>query len=147
MGAWAGFACGIVLLLGTGSSVVKMLLIPRNLGSLISGAISRLVLSTYRLITARIADLDEAGWVFERTPDEAWLHFRGWRVNYELAGYGIAAYLDLPKAMWSGPRRRSGREMAPARPAHREPAAGQKGSPQRDGSAARTIPLSTCANT
>src|ERR1700677_5073593 len=42
-----------------------------------------------------VRHLDEAGWVFDRKPDEAWLHFRGWRVNYELAAYSIAAHLDL----------------------------------------------------
>jgi hypothetical protein len=71
-----------------------------------------------------VRHLDEAGWVFERRPDEAWLHFRGWRVNYEQAVHGIADHLDLPAAMWSGPRsRRDVREQAPVRPPHREPAA------------------------
>ena len=46
-----------------------------------------------------IQHLAEAGWTFERSPDEAWLHFRGWRVNYETAAYGIAAHLDLPPAV------------------------------------------------
>jgi hypothetical protein len=75
------------------------------------------------------ADFDEAvrhvadsGWTFEREPDDAWPHFRGWRVNYEAAVHGIAAHLDLPPALWSGPRTRlrpgAGR---PRRPANREP--------------------------
>ena len=34
--AWLGLAVGIGLLLITGSSVIKMLLIPRNLGSAIT---------------------------------------------------------------------------------------------------------------
>jgi hypothetical protein len=68
-----------------------------------------------------IAHMDKAGWVFERTPDEAWPHFRGWRINYEQAAHGIAAHLDLPMALWSGPRTRLGQVLPPVRPPHREP--------------------------
>ena len=80
-----------------------------------------------------IQHLAEANWTFERSPDEAWLHFRGWRVNYETAAHGIAAHLDLPPALWSGPRARRGQGPGrPRRPAHREPAApgDPAGSPQ-----------------
>jgi hypothetical protein len=70
-----------------------------------------------------VRHMDDAGWVFERKPEEAWPHFRGWRVNYELAAIGIAGFLDLPPALWSGPRARAGQAPAkPERPAHREPA-------------------------
>jgi hypothetical protein len=82
-----------------------------------------------------VQHLADAGWTFERTPDEAWMHFRGWRVNYEAAAHGIAAYLDLPPALWSGPREaRIGQGTGrPSRPAHREPEAPDDpaGSPQR----------------
>jgi hypothetical protein len=82
------------------------------------------------------------------------MHFRGWRINYELAAYGIADRLDLTMSLWSGPRARFGQPVAPARPAHREPG-GQRGDDaQRDAPgtrgtepAVRTIPLSTCGNT
>ncbi len=71
-----------------------------------------------------VQHIAEAGWVFERPPDEAWAHFRGWRVNYEAAAHGIAAHLDLPPALWSGARARFGAAAAmPKRPAHREPRA------------------------
>ncbi len=71
-----------------------------------------------------VQHIADAGWVFERQPDEAWAHFRGWRVNYEAAAHGIAAHLDLPPALWSGPRARLGVAAAmPKRPAHREPRA------------------------
>jgi hypothetical protein len=64
----------------------------------------------------------EAGWAFERQGDEAWPHFRGWRVNYEAAAHGIAAHLDLPPTLWSGPRTRLGQPpRMPQRPPHREP--------------------------
>ncbi len=71
-----------------------------------------------------VRHLVEAGWVFERKPDEAWPHFRGWRVNYELEAQGIAAHLDLVPALWSGPRARLGQIRRPLRPAHREPSQG-----------------------
>jgi hypothetical protein len=71
---------------------------------------------------AAVRRLAEAGWAFERSPDEGWPHFRGWRVNYETAAYGIAAHLDLPPAVWSGSRARLGAVVAmPQRPVNREP--------------------------
>jgi hypothetical protein len=72
-----------------------------------------------------VQHMDQAGWVFERNPEEAWLHFRGWRVNYEQAAEGIAAHLDVVPAMWSGPRSGYGsakQVLMPLRPPHREPA-------------------------
>ncbi|HEY5986693.1 MAG TPA: hypothetical protein VIV12_09990, partial [Streptosporangiaceae bacterium] len=66
--------------------------------------------------------LRQAGWTFERNSDEAWPHFCGWRVNYEGAAYGLARFLDLPPAAWSGPRlRRHAGPLLPVRPPHREP--------------------------
>ena len=55
--AWLGFAVGIGLLLITGSSVIKMLLIPRNLGSAITTVVARSVQWVYRQLTARITDI------------------------------------------------------------------------------------------
>ena len=55
--AWLGFALGMALLLLTGSSVIKTLLIPRNLSSAIGTAVSRSVRAVYRLVTARIDDV------------------------------------------------------------------------------------------
>ena len=71
---------------------------------------------------AAVRHLAEAGWRFERSPDEAWPHFRGWRVNYETAACNIAAHLDLPPAVWSGYRARLGAVAAmPQRPVNRAP--------------------------
>jgi hypothetical protein len=71
---------------------------------------------------AAVRHLTDAGWRFERLPDEAWPHFRGWRVNYEMAACNIAAHLDLPPAVWSGSRARLGAVAAmPQRPVNREP--------------------------
>jgi hypothetical protein len=57
----------------------------------------------------------------ERTPEEAWLHFRGWRVNYESIVYRLAYEIDAPPALWSGPRRRTSTAKPPVRPPNRRP--------------------------
>ena len=66
--------------------------------------------------------LHESGWQTERLAADAWPHFHGWRVNYEAAVYKLAYHLDLPPALWSGPRR-PGRQaaMPPVRPTDRKP--------------------------
>jgi hypothetical protein len=58
----------------------------------------------------------------ERSIDEAWLHFRGWRVNYEDAAYRLAYGIDAVPALWSGRRRVPEPPIAPARPPNRSPA-------------------------
>jgi len=68
-----------------------------------------------------VAVLQRVGWQPERDLDSAWVHYRGWRVNYEHTAYGIAALIDAPPAPWSGPRQIAGRVIPPARPPHREP--------------------------
>jgi hypothetical protein len=60
----------------------------------------------------------DAGWQPEPRPDQAWAHFRGWRINYEAAAYLLANHLDAPPALWSGPRRHPVQPMAPTRPLH-----------------------------
>jgi hypothetical protein len=57
----------------------------------------------------------------ERTPEEAWPDFRGWRVNYESIAYELAARLDAVPAPWTGPRRTGDEAMAPLRPRNRTP--------------------------
>ncbi|MCX5316011.1 hypothetical protein [Streptomyces sp. NBC_00154] len=49
--------------------------------------------------------LTATGFPVERTAEEAWPHFRDWRVNYEATAYKLAAALDAVPARWSGPRR------------------------------------------
>lgn len=46
----------------------------------------------------------QVGFPLERTAEEAWPDFRGWRINYERAAYGLADYLVAVPAPWSGPR-------------------------------------------
>jgi hypothetical protein len=74
-----------------------------------------------------VAGLRQVGWKVERDEGEAWNHFRGWRVNYESAAYGLALHLDAPPALWSGRRRKDRHEeMRPERPPHRAPLQGEK---------------------
>jgi hypothetical protein len=80
-----------------------------------------------------VRQLRAVGWTFERDPDEAWKHFRGWRVNYEPAAYALALHLDAPPALWSGLRRRGrGELIRPERPTHRAPAEDERTKLLRD---------------
>ncbi|HET6794927.1 MAG TPA: hypothetical protein VFH45_10810 [Acidimicrobiales bacterium] len=62
----------------------------------------------------------EAGWRPERTPEEAWAHFRGWRVNYEEIAYRLAELTAAVPAPWSG-HRHGLRPVALVRPLDRTP--------------------------
>ena len=55
-----------------------------------------------------LARLEGVGFNAERTPDDAWRHFQGWRVNYESIAYRLAYATDAVPARWSGPRRFEG---------------------------------------
>lgn len=71
---------------------------------------------------AGLARLEEVGFPMERTPEEAWPHFRGWRVNYESVAYALANVVSAPPGPWSGPRDNlPGMEIIPQRPANRTP--------------------------
>lgn len=51
-----------------------------------------------------VARLERAGFEFERSPEEAWPHFRGWRVNYEPIVDSLTTVLVPPPAPWFMPR-------------------------------------------
>lgn len=71
--------------------------------------------------------LRAVGWELQRSPEEAWPHFKGWRVNYEAMAYRLAARVEAPPGPWSGPRRVGLQaSMVPIRPPHRAP------SPERE---------------
>jgi hypothetical protein len=57
----------------------------------------------------------------ERTAEQAWPDFRGWRTNYERVAYALAYRLDAVPAPWTGPRRSGEPPMAPVRPPNRQP--------------------------
>ena len=76
---------------------------------------------------ARAVDhLRQVGFPLERSAEEAWPDFRGWRVNYEDAAFKLADYLVAVPALWSGTRRhmtvRDARSVLTVRPSHRTPA-------------------------
>jgi len=80
------------------------------------------ILLTFDEFRAGVEVLDDADFPRERTPEEAWPHFHGWRVNYEPLVYALADRFDSPPALWSGPRRGlHGVVYAPDRPRHRHP--------------------------
>jgi hypothetical protein len=78
-----------------------------------------------------VAMLDQIGFPMERTAEEAWPDFRGWRVNYESVAYRLCDRLTAPPAPWSGSRRhlRSG-VVAPRRPPQRKPTIFEKNRPE-----------------
>jgi hypothetical protein len=84
---------------------------------------------------AACALLGQLAYPAERTPAEAWPHFRGWRVNYESVVYALAQRIDAPPALWSGPRKPPTELIPPNRPANRQPSSGGSGpGPWQEGS-------------
>jgi hypothetical protein len=74
---------------------------------------------TYEEFVDAIDRLAVVEFPLERSNEEAWLDFVGWRVNYEAAAYAIARAIDAPPALWSGPRRHPIPAIPPFRPATR----------------------------
>ncbi len=70
-----------------------------------------------------VAHMVEQGYPVERSPEAAWPHFRGWRVNYESLAYRLAMDIEAVPAPWSGPRRTPGPIVTPITPADRLPSA------------------------
>jgi hypothetical protein len=77
---------------------------------------------TFDEFAEAVALLADAGFPMERTAEDSWADFRGWRVNYEPVAYRLADRLTAPPAPWSGPRShlRTG-PVAPRRPPQRHP--------------------------
>jgi hypothetical protein len=77
---------------------------------------------TYEEFLGGVHRLQKIDFPMERTPEEAWGHFRGWRVNYESVAYTIADSVVAPPGPWSGPRARLPNiSIIPQRPANRSP--------------------------
>jgi hypothetical protein len=68
-----------------------------------------------------MARLQAVDFPMERSPDEAWVHFQGWRVNYESIAYRLAWAIDAVPAAWSGRRRSGEPPVAPRRVVNRTP--------------------------
>jgi hypothetical protein len=77
---------------------------------------------TFEEFADAVEMLRHVGFPIERSAEEAWPDFRGWRVNYESVAYRLCDHLTAPPAPWSGNRRhlRSG-VVAPKRPPQRTP--------------------------
>ncbi len=71
---------------------------------------------TYEEFADAIDRLASVDFPLERSSQEAWLDFVGWRINYEAAAYAIARVVDAPPGLWSGPRRHPIPVIAPLRP-------------------------------
>ncbi|MDQ3646777.1 MAG: hypothetical protein M3345_07570 [Actinomycetota bacterium] len=77
---------------------------------------------TYEEYLTGIERLRDIGFPMERTPEEAWPHFKGWRVNYEAVAYALADSTNAAPGPWSGPRTHlAGVTIVPQRPANRRP--------------------------
>lgn len=76
---------------------------------------------TYAEFSQGLDMLRYANYPMERAPDEAWAHFRGWRVNYEFLAYTLAYRIDAVAAPWSGPRRTQRQVLSVRSPVDRQP--------------------------
>jgi hypothetical protein len=67
----------------------------------------------------RLGDIE---FPLERTAEEAWPHFKGWRVNYESVALDIADRVLATPGPWAGTRTALGDETIPTkRPVDRTP--------------------------
>jgi len=85
------------------------------------------IILSFEEFSSAVDKLALVGFPMERSAEEAWPHFRGWRINYETSAYRLADKFTAPLAPWSGTRRnlRAG-IVEPKRPPHRAPAIAQK---------------------
>jgi len=86
------------------------------------------IVLTYEQFAEAHRMLTEFGYSAGRSAEEAWPHFRGWRVNYEHAAYELARRIDAVPAPWSGPRTPPLPVIEPYRPVNRMPG-GRTGRP------------------
>jgi hypothetical protein len=77
---------------------------------------------TFEEFHGGVVRLENIGFPVERTAEEAWPDFHGWRVNYEALAYEICDVVVAPQGPWSGERSHLP-DMAfiPSRPADRKP--------------------------
>ena len=82
------------------------------------------IMLTFAEFDQAVAMLRDIGFPMERSAEEAWVDFVGWRVNYESVAYRLADRLTAPPAPWSGTRRHLGSgPVAPRRPPQRSASA------------------------
>ncbi|WP_422936431.1 hypothetical protein [Sinomonas sp. P47F7] len=71
---------------------------------------------TFEEFAQAAATLRSVGYPVTETDEDAWPHFRGWRVNYDRAALALCRELDAPPSMWTGPRRWPSQPTPPRRP-------------------------------
>jgi hypothetical protein len=71
---------------------------------------------SYDEFVEAIEHLRHVDFPIQRSVEDAWIDFSGWRVNYEAAAYALAWASDAPPALWSGPRRNGIEPIPPFRP-------------------------------
>ena len=76
---------------------------------------------TYEEFLEGVRRVEESGFPMEESPEDAWPHFRGWRVNYESIAYALADQTIAAPGPWSGSRRYVKGTIAPVRPVDRRP--------------------------
>jgi hypothetical protein len=76
---------------------------------------------SFREFEDAVARLRRVDFPIERSAEQAWPDFVGWRVNYERAAYAVAWAVSAPPALWSGPRRSGATPVPPLRPPDNEP--------------------------
>ncbi|WP_327312549.1 hypothetical protein [Streptomyces sp. NBC_01235] len=76
---------------------------------------------TFVEFEAAVSMLETTGFGAERGTEEAWPHFRGWRVNYEAIAYELCRRCDAVPALWTGPRDFPTTAVPPRRPVDRRP--------------------------
>ena len=76
---------------------------------------------SYADYLAGIQRIASTTFVMDRSPEQAWPDFRGWRINYEAVAYALADRFDAVPAPWTGPRHTGDPTMPPIRPANRTP--------------------------
>jgi hypothetical protein len=77
---------------------------------------------TYDEYLRGVKRLTEIGFPMERTPEEAWPHFKGWRVNYEQPALSIGDRIVATPGPWAGTRVALGDAVIPTkRPVDRTP--------------------------
>jgi hypothetical protein len=89
---WVGLAVGVVTLLGTGSSVMKTLLIPRAASSVVSGLVAAVVYGMFRIVTARIGVYETRDRILAWNAPIFLVALSGWWVLLAFLGFGLVLW-------------------------------------------------------
>ena len=87
---------------------------------------------TYQEYLQGIERIASTTFPMQRSAEEAWPDFRGWRVNYESVAYSLMDKLDAAPGPWTGPRSTGDAEIAPVRPPNRTPTPYRRGATEKN---------------